>query len=257
VSIGWISYKFAPRNDYWSLHTEGLLEFELLKSNPSFFLKGLLPIEYNSDLNSFFSTTHSYWNELRNNIIIKLLALINFISFGNYFINALFINVFAFLGSIGLYRTFIHIYKEKNNFLIFCCFLIPTTIYFSAGIHKDAIVFGALGLYSYALYFMAEEGFSYKKLILFISSFLILILMRNFLLLALITATIGFLISKKYGISHFKILIAFFILSIISIVITENFFPKFQPLHIVTQRKTDFDHLKVANSQLDSFDLKN
>ena len=256
VLIGWISYKYASKSDYWSLHNEGLLEFELLKSNPSFFIKGLLPIEFNSDLNHFFSTTHSYWNELRNNIIIKLLALLNFISFGNYYINALFINVFAFLGSIGLYRTFVHMYKAKNNLLIFCCFLIPTTIYFSAGIHKDAIVFGALGLYSYALYFMAEEGFSYKKLILFISSFLTLVLMRNFLLLALIPATIGFILSKKYGISHFKILIAFFILSTTTIVITENFFPKFQPLQIITQRKTDFDNLRLAHSQLDTFDLK-
>jgi hypothetical protein len=256
VSIGWISYKFAPENDYWSLHNEGLIEFNLLKSNPSFFLKGLLPFGYNLDVNSFFSTTHSYWNELRNNIIIKFLALLNFMSFGSYFINALFINVFAFLGSIGLYRTLVHIYKEKNNLLIFCCFLIPTTIYFSAGIHKDAVVFGALGLYSYALYFMAEEGFSYKKLILFISSFLILVLMRNFLLLALIPATIGFLMSKKYGINHFKILIAFFILGTITVVITENFFPKFHPLQIITQRKIDFDHLKLAHSQFNSFDLK-
>jgi len=256
IAIGWISYKYASKSDYWSLHNEGLVEFNLLKSNPSFFFKGLLPIEYNSDVNSFFSTSHSYWNELRNNIIIKLLALINFISFGNYYINALFINVFAFLGSIGFYRMLAHLYKEKNNLLIFCSFLIPTTIYFSAGIHKDAIVFGALGLYSYALYFMAEEGFSYKKLILFISSFLMLVLMRNFLLLALIPATIGFILSKKYRISHFKILVAFFILSTITIVIAENIFPKFQPLQIITQRKIDFDQLKLANSQLDSFDLK-
>jgi hypothetical protein len=256
VSIGWISYKFAPQNDYWSLHNEGLLEFELLKTNPSFFLKGLLPFGYNSDVNSFFSTTHSYWNELRNNIIIKFLALLNFISFGSYYIDALFINVFAFMGSIGLYRIFIHNYKEKNNLLIFCCFLIPTTIYFSAGIHKDAVVFGALGLYSFALYFMAEEGFTNKKLVLFTISFLTLVLMRNFLLLALIPATIGFILSKKYGISHFKILIAFFILSIITIVITENFFPKFQPLQIITQRKSDFDHLKLAHSQFNSFVLK-
>jgi len=256
VAIGWINYKFAPQNDYWSLHHDGILEHELLKSNPKLFFKALLPLSSDSHFNSFFSTTHSYWNELRNNIIIKLLAVLNFISFGSYYINALFINVFAFLGSIGLYRMLVHLYKEKNNLLIFCSFLIPTTIYFSAGVHKDAIVFGALGVYSYALYFMVEEGFSNKKLILFISSFLILVLMRNFLLLALIPATIGFIMSKKYGISHFKILIAFFILSIITIVITENFFPKFQPLQVITQRKTDFDNLKVANSQLNSFDLK-
>ncbi|MCX6292777.1 MAG: hypothetical protein NT127_00550, partial [Sphingobacteriales bacterium] len=88
ISIGWISYKFAPQNDYWSLHNEGLLEFEILNSNPKLFLKGLLPVDFNADINSVFSTTHSYWNELRNNIIIKLLAVLNFISFGNYYINS-------------------------------------------------------------------------------------------------------------------------------------------------------------------------
>jgi hypothetical protein len=256
ISIGWISYKFAPQNDYWSLHNEGLIEFNLLKSNPSFFLKGILPIEYNSDVNSFFSTTHSYWNELRNNIIIKLLAVFNFISFGSYYINALFINVFAFLGSIGLYRMLVHLYKEKNNLLIFCCFLIPTTIYFSAGIHKDAIVFGALGLYSYALYFIMEKGFYYKKLVLFFLSFLILILMRNFLLLALIPATVGFILSKKYAVSNTKILISFLVIGLAFFITAENYFPNLQPLKIITERKTDFDHLKTANSQLDSFELK-
>ncbi len=256
ISIGWISYKFAPQSDYWYLHGEGILEHDILKSNPKLFFKALLPLNNDLHFNNFFGTTNSYWNDLRNNIIIKILALLNFISFGNYYINALFISVFAFLGSIGLYRMLVHLYKEKNNLLIFCCFLIPTTIYFSAGIHKDATVFGALGVYTYALYFMVEEGVSNKKLILFISSFLILVLMRNFLLLALIPATIGFLMSKKYGISHFKILITFFILGGISIYFTEIFFPQFQPLQIITQRKMDFDHLKLANSQLNSFDLK-
>lgn len=256
ISIGWISFKYAPQSDYWYLHGEGILEHEILTSNPRLFLKALIPLSSDFNFNDFFSTTNSYWNELRNNIIIKLLAVLNFISFGNYYINALFINAFAFLGSIGLYRILIHIYKEKNNLLIFGCFLIPTTIYFSAGVHKDAIVFGALGLYSYALYFMAEEGFSYKKLILFISSFLILVLMRNFLLLALIPATVGFLMSKKYSISNTKILIAFFVSGLILFAIAEKYLPNLQPLKIITQRKTDFDNLKTAHSQLDSFDLK-
>ena len=255
VAIGWISYKFAPQNDYWSLHHDGILEHELLKSNPKLFFKALLPLSSDSQFNSFFSTTHSYWNELRNNIIIKLLALLNFISFGNYYTNALFINVFAFLGSIGLYRMLVHLYKEKNNLLIFCCFLIPTTIYFSAGVHKDAIVFGALGVYSFALYFMVEEGFSYKKLVLFLCNFLILMLMRNFLLLALVPATIGFILSKKYAVSNTKILISFLVIGLAFFIAAENYFPNLQPLKIITERKTDFDHLKTANSQLDSFDL--
>lgn len=261
ISIGYISYEFAPESDYWSLHSEGILEHEILKSNPKLFLKSLFPL--NNDfhvndfhVNDFFSTTNSFWNELRNNIIIKLLAAFNFISFGNYYINALFINIFAFLGSVGLYRTLLHIYKERNNLLIFCCFLIPTTIYFSAGVHKDAIVFGALGLYSFALYFIVEEGFSYKKLVLLLTNFLILMLMRNFLLLALIPATIGFLLLKKYAISNTKILISFLVVGLAFFITAENCFPNLHPLKIITQRKTDFDNLKTANSQLDRFELK-
>lgn len=256
VSIGWISQKFAAQSDYWYLHSEGILEHELLTSNPKLFLKSLLPLNNDFHVNDFFSTTNSYWNELRNNIIIKLLAVLNFISFGNYYVNALFINGFAFLGSVGLYRTLLHIYKERNNLLIFCCFLIPTTIYFSAGVHKDAIVFGALGLYSYALYFMVEEGFSYKKLILLLTHFLILMLMRNFLSLALIPASIGFLISKKYPISNTKILISFLVIGLAFFISAENCFPNLQPLKIITDRKTDFDNLKTAHSQLDRFELK-
>ena len=80
--------------------------------------------------------------------------------------------------------------------------------------------------------------------------------MRNFLLLALIPATIDFLLSKKYAVSNTKILISFLFIGLVFFITAENVFPNLQPLKIITHRKADFDNLKTANSNLGSFELK-
>ena len=256
IAIGWISNHYYPNNDYWILNQEGLNEFAVLKNNPKAFFTNILYSPYENAYGGFFDAVGSYWNDLKNNTISKTLALIDIFSNGNYYINSLFLNFFAFFGQVALYKIFKNIFPSKQNILIACCFLIPTTIYFSAGIHKDLFVFTALALYCYALYFMINDKLNWKRIFLIICAALVLLLMRNFLLVALIPATIGFILSSKLKFNSSLIFASTYTICIIAIWAATIFIPSRNPLKIITQRQEEFLKLPTANSQIKIDTLK-
>ena len=163
VLIGWISTNwYAQGNDYWTLNREGWLEHLSLLNDPKKFITDIFQSPYNDKYSGFFSSVGSYWNDLKNNIIIKILALLNFLSRGNYYINSIFFNALSFVGTIALLKVFLHISDRNKKAAITGCFLIPTTLYFSSGIHKDLVVFTMLCFYIYALFFLLKKFYLLK-----------------------------------------------------------------------------------------------
>ena len=250
IALGWISQHYYPNNDYWGLNKEGAIEHQLLLNDPGEFFKSLFRSPYQDSYAGFFNSIGSFWNDIRDNIVIKIIALLHFISGGNYYINSLLLNTIGFLGHIALFRVFIHLYPKKKWHIIIGCFLLPSTLYFSSGIHKDLIVFTMLGFYCYALYFLVVQKSCYKKWAVLLLSFGSLLLMRNFVAIALLPATVAFLISIK---TQWRFWVPYLMvyISIVAIVfLLEKAVPSFLPLKVITQKQSDFLDLPEAASQL-------
>lgn len=250
VFLGWISNHFSYYNDYWGLNREGIAEYNLMIHQPREFFTNIFHSPYENAYGGFFNSVGSYWNDLKNNIILKLLACCNIFSKGNYYINSLFFNTFGFLGHVAIFRIFYAIYPQKKWLLIFGSFLLPSTIYFSSGIHKDLIVFTMLGFFCYTLFFSITEKWTIKRNLLMIISALAILLTRNYVFVALIPATLALLIShqKKRAPLFYFILtyaVCFLLLLVLQLVI-----PSIQPLKVITQKQRDFLDLPVAASQL-------
>jgi len=250
--IGWMSQKFYPQgNDYWGLNSAGWGDYQLLLKNPRHFLDDLFISIYKNGYHGFFNSTGSYWNDLKNTLIIKLLACCNFFSGGNYYINSLFFNFIGFFGHVALYKIFIHIYNDKKWPVIIGCFLLPSTLYFTSGIHKDLFVFTLLGIFCYSLYFIVHSKIKNSYLLALCVSFTGLVLIRNFVALAIIPAGIAFICCNKirshklliFFSTYASLLLMFFLLHLIK--------PSFQPLKIITNKQQDFIDLPYAASQLD------
>jgi hypothetical protein len=250
IILGWISFTFSKGNDYWFLNNEGISEFQQLKSNPIHFFNDVLFSPYSNKYGGFFNAVGSYWNDLRNNIIIKFIAILDLLSNGNYYINSLFFSCIGFIGHISLYRIFSDCFPDKKKLLIFSCFLIPTTLYFSSGIHKDQIVFTALGLYCYALYFGSTQQFNWKKILLLLLSCGVILLMRNFLFVGLMPASIAFYASRKWRINPVMIFPIVYLIFIGLFFTINKITTTFNPMEIVVQRQADFMNLRIANSQI-------
>ncbi len=167
-------------SDYFGTNRYGIVEYNSMLHTPKLFFTDLFTSNY-ADNGEFFGSKNSYWNDLRFNIIYKILGLFNIFSRGNIYINTLFFNFFSFIGLVMLYRVFVNIYPEAKKAVIAGCFLLPSTLYFGSGLHKDLIVLLALSVICYALYFGVKNGFTIKKIIYLILSFGTILFIRNFI----------------------------------------------------------------------------
>ena len=251
LTLGWLAHYFSPLNDYTTLNNEGISEFHNLIHNPRLFFTDIFYSPYQNTYGGYFDAVGSYWNDLRNNIITKILAFLNLISRGHFNTNVLLLNILPFLGSIAIYRIFITIFQSRKWIVLFGCFLIPTTLLFSSGIHKDLFVFSSLCFYSYGLFFSITEKFTWKRFALILVSFLMILLMRNFLAMALIPATLGFVLSNKFKMKPLIVYGIIYISALAFIIISDFFSMPFQPLRIISDRQEEFIKLPKANSQIE------
>lgn len=251
LTLGWLAHYFSPLNDYTTLNNEGISEFHNLIHKPSLFFSDIFYSPYQNTYGGYFDAVGSYWNDLRNNIITKILAFLNLISRGHFNTNVLLLNILPFLGSVAIYRIFISIFPDRKWIVIFGCFLIPTSLLFSSGIHKDLFIFSALCFYSYGIFFSIRERFTWKRILLTLISFFMILLMRNFLAMALMPATAGFVITNKFKIKPIVVYCAIYLSALAFIILSDFFSTSFQPLRIITDRQSEFLKLPKAHSQIE------
>jgi hypothetical protein len=184
-----------------------------------------------------------------------MLAFLNIISRGHFNTNVLLLNIIPFLGSMAIYRIFISIFPSRKWIVLFGCFLIPTTLLFSAGIHKDLFVYSAFCFYSYGIFFSVTEKFTWKRSALVLVSFFMILLMRNFLAIALIPATLGFVLMNKFKMKPIFVYGIIYLSALVFIMISDFFLMSFQPLQIISDRQEEFLKLPKANSQIELSNL--
>lgn len=211
VINGYINLYHYSGTDAASFHQEGIIEYNLLLNDPKEYFTNIFRSYQTSGL---LDITDSYWNNLRSNIMIKLLSIFNIFSRGNFFINTIFYNFLIFFGSIFFYRIFIRLFPGKKIVLIPALFLLPSLLYFTAGIHKDGLIFLGLGIACYHLFFAIKESISIKRILGIVTGLLIIFLLRNFVLITLLPAIVAWVIAernKKYVFRTFIIVYLFFI----------------------------------------------
>jgi len=250
VLIGWVSHQFYKANDYWDMNKEGYKEYQILKNNPIEFISNLFYSPYADKYGRFFSAVGSYWNDLRNNMVIKLVAIFNLIAGGNYYINSLLFNFIAFFGCVAMFKLLIKVYPKKIWQSIFCAFLMPSTLYFTSGIHKDLIIITSLSFYCYFLYATATQNAKIKNLVGLSISLIFILLVRNFILIPLIPISIIYILSNKYSLKPSMLFLGLIVLSVSILLIWDLTELPHSPLGLIVDRQHDFLELDPGESQL-------
>ena len=256
IAIGWLSLHFYNTgNDYWDVNREGWKEYQLLWSNPHDYFTNIFRSAYPNGYAGLFDSFQSFWNDLKNNLIIKLVSVFNIFSRGNYYINSLFFNFIVFFGHVALYRVFIKIYRGQTYRVIIGCFLLPSLLYFSSGIHKDGIVFLMLAILVYAVFMSLQKNkFNLKRIAIIAMALLILFLTRNFVCIALLPALTAWILSAKIKAPP---LISFAVVYLLAGLLFFNFnsiFPAADPLKTIVEKQSDFLQLPHPSTaiQLDT-----
>ena len=193
---GYINLYHYADTDALAFHNDGLIEYQLLLNDPKQFFTNIFT--YHHQNSGLLEMTDSFWNNLRSDLIIKLLAFFDIFSRGNFFINTIFFNFLIFFGSVCFYRIFLRLFPDKKILLILILFALPSLIYFTSGIHKDGLVFLGLALICYNLFFLVKKEFSLQKFLWLLAGLAIIFLFRNFVLVTLVPALASWIIAEKY-----------------------------------------------------------
>ncbi len=253
IVIGWISLNiYGEGNDYWEINKEAWKEYQLLFTEPAKYFTNIFTSDYPGGYTGLFSSFNSYWNDLKGNILIKIISVFNFFSRGDYYINSLFFNFFIFFGHITLFRLFKKLYPGREKLLIIGCFLLPSTLYFSSGIHKDGVVFLMLAILIYSVYqSLSKNKIDFKRGFLILVCLLFLLLIRSYIFLALMPAIFAWVVSVKFKwpprwtFTSVYILAGLLFFNINSIISAVN------PLEIIINKQAEYLNLPVASTQID------
>ena len=258
IAIGWIAiHIYGPGNDYWDTNDYALEEYQLLQINPVKYLINIFTSDYQGGYSGVFSSGDSYWNDLKGNIVIKLVSIFNIFSRGNYYINSLFFNYIIFFGHVILYRFFIQIFPGRDFLVIIGCFLLPSTLYFSSGIHKDGLVLLMLAILIYCVYqSLIKNNFNIRRVSLMIVSLALLFLLRNFVCLALLPTLFAWVLVTKIKWPAIPVFAAVYLLIGLLVFNVDTFLPKIKPLEIIIAKQTEYLKLEKAATQIELTQLQ-
>lgn len=87
-----------------------------------------------------------YYDEPRAFFYLKILSLLNLISFSNYWINGIYLSLFSFIGSWIAANTIVKIYKVSLPAAAFSFLFFPSFVFWTSGVLKESFAVGALFL---------------------------------------------------------------------------------------------------------------
>jgi hypothetical protein len=252
IFYGWMGLYYgnlAQMLDTWAYHHIGMAEYQLLSSNPHEYLTNIFHNPYPDGMGNFFSSTDSYWNDLKANIFVKFLSIFDILSFGYYYVNVIFYSFISLIGPIAIYRVMNDIFPQKKLLVLLSAFLVPSFIYWTSGIHKEGLLFVGISLIIFHLYFgWKEKKFTLKRWLAIFLGILILLVLRNFLVILIVPAVAAWLLVcrwPKYGLAIFASVYLFFGV----LFFTARYIdPRFNFPQAVVNKQKDFLQLKGAAS---------
>ena len=162
------------------------------------------------------------------------MVFFNLLSGGNYYINSLFFNSLVFIGHIGLYRLFKKMFVQFNLGIVIGCFLLPSFLYFSSGIHRDGLLFTLITAYLYCCYCIFEKRKKTKKYYV--------------VAVTLVPILIAWWVSKKLCIKPIGATVSIIVIFLLVILFAGKF-STLNPLNFIAAKQADYFKLAIGNTK--------
>lgn len=206
----WLSHQIPTFFDSGIYFHEANIVFSSLKENPLYFIQLLIGRN-----NYFPEPDHlcgyidkmGFWYDNTGYTIVRINAFLRLFSFGFISLHFLFFSFLSFIGGFYLFKFFSDRTDLSEYILIAIIFLIPNILFWTSGLHKEALIMFSLGilLYSFNQYIIYKCNIS---LVVAISFFLFLINVRMYMALIILPALIGYYFNEK---TKVKAIIPYFI----------------------------------------------
>lgn len=190
--------QYIAGSDTWRFFEASKIETDFLLTKPFGFFADIFHYGYR-DAGNIFNGQNSYWNDLKSNIVIKLLAICNVFTLKNYYANIIIFNYVFMFGPVAFYRVMQPAFKNKRIQQVATIFLLPSFIFWCSGVHKDGLIFLALALLIF--YFnqlLNSNRLHVKPLIICACCFVLLFALRNVTCMLLLPALLTWFLCVKF-----------------------------------------------------------
>jgi hypothetical protein len=195
LAYGWFYTKmpdYLTQADTWRMFTDSLQEKEVLLHKPWQFFLDIFRDPYAKGSSDLFAGQNSYWNDLKSNVLIKLMAVMNVFTFSNYYANVILYSFITFIGPAAFANVFLQAYPNNKKTIIVGSFLIPSFLFWCSGVHKDGLIFMLLALLIYHFYqSLAEKKFTGKRIFWMALCWFLIFPLRNYVALATLPALVA------------------------------------------------------------------
>ncbi len=254
IFYGWIGLYYgglAQMQDTWGFHASGIQEYHLLSSNPEEYFTNLFRDPYEGGIMKFFESNDSYWNDLKGNALIKLFSVFNIFSFGFYYVNVIFNAFLTLFGAIAIFRVMNDAFPGRKMTILMATFLVPSFLYWTSGLHKEGLIFTAISLVVYSIYFSSKDKrWGYKRILMLVTGLLMLLVLRNFVLVIILPAILAWMLAIKwprYGLAIFS---GIYLVFGIMFFTARYMHPRFDFPQAVVNKQQEFIQLKGGNSSI-------
>lgn len=238
--------KYYANSDTWRFYRLSLEETKWLLKDPFSFIRDLFHYGYNTTGN-IFSGENTYWNDLKSNVPVKIMAVFNLLTGNSYYCNIILFNFLFLFGLVALFKVLSAIFPGKKWIVIGGVFLLPSTLFWCSGIHKDGLILSALGAGIYCCYQVIKRSFSVKYLLIILLSFILIFSLRNYVLFALLPAVFCWGLAEKYPNKKNAIFFGLYFIGLAVFFITPLIFPSLNlPLYI-TAKQQEFLQLSAGS----------
>jgi len=214
-----------------------LQETKWLLSSPGSFIKDLFHYGYQSSGN-IFSGENTYWNDLKSNLPVKIMAVFNVFTNNSYYTNIIFFNFLFLFGLVALFKVLFAIYPQKKWLIIAVIFLLPSTLFWCSGIHKDGLILSAIGVSIYCFAKLISNQSSLNYLLLLLFSFILIFALRNYILFALLPALLCWFLTDRDPERKNGIFITVYLIGIACFFIIPLIFPSINfPMYLAAKQQ--------------------
>ena len=218
--------------------------YSALKTNPYIYLKLLFGYNDFKPVPSLllpYTDAMGFWFDSSNYFVVRVNAFIRLFSFGIYNVHAV---IFAFLSFIGTYNIYLFFVKKVRNvnLLQFILFGLPSIVFWTSGVHKEALVIFALGMILYNVNFVLKNEHTKRHLLFTFIGLFILGYIRIYLLAFLFPLIAAIFLYTKFDRKQSTISV-FFATGIISVLVVGLIiflFPNISFIHEFFVRRTYF-----------------
>ena len=194
----------TPKNivtsDTWRFHYHALEEYKLLIRQPSAYFLNIF-----TDANNNWSdilASKGYWNNLKDNLMLKIISLMNIISGGHYYVNVVIYSFITFFGFVFLYLACKNaLHKTPHPLTTVALLLTPSCLFWTSGLHRDGFMLLFIGMvFWYGSKLIYGKSLKKGHIAGLILSLTGLFLIRNYVAILLLPPLITWVLTHKYSI---------------------------------------------------------